>query len=253
MNLSIIMAYKPDGGIRDRHCKWTAARYKKMFPEAEIIISTDQKSKKEDGWDTFCKSKYINAGVEKAKNNNILITDIDVVFVKNVILKGLKHIDDHCAVLPFSKIYYLNRDRTEEILNSMPRWQMPRINPAQHKKRIRIGLKPNGMHLLTKKAWAKSGGYDERYTGWGSEDSAFLWSLVTMNQKEILRLDADCYHLWHPLDRTRHRKRDERVSELTQRYLSAKFNPYEMAKILKEEGRRQHVDNSCHTSKNGQQ
>ena len=238
MNLSIIMAYKPDGGIRDRHCKWTAARYREMFPAAEIIISTDKSSKAEDGWDSFCKAKYINAGVERAKNNNILITDIDVVFIKNTILKGLDHIKDHCGILPFSVIYYLNRKQTEEILNSKPKWQMPRVKLAQAKKRIRIGLKPNGMHLLTKAAWRKSGGYDERYTGWGSEDSAFLWSLVTMNTKEILRIDGNCYHLWHPLDNTRHRKRNERVTELTQKYIAAKFNPYEMAKILREAGRR---------------
>ena len=94
------------------------------------------------------------------------------------------------------------------------------------------------MHLLTKEAWHKSGGYDERYTGWGSEDSAFLWSLVTMNNKEIHRLDAVAYHLWHPLDNTRHRKRDERVSTLTQKYLAAKFDRVTMAKILQEKGRR---------------
>lgn len=238
MELSIIMAYKPDGGIRDRHCAWTAARYQAMFPEAEVIVSKDSHSQQHEGWDDFCKAKYINAGVERAKHNNILITDIDVVFVKNVILKGLEVIENHCAVLPFSTIYYLNRNTTEQILNSKPRWQMPKVRYEQQKKRVRIGLKPNGMHLLTKEAWRKSGGYDERYVGWGSEDSAFLWSLVTMNTKEILRLEANAYHLWHPVDRTRHRKRDERVHELTQKYLRAKFDPVTMAKILKEEGRR---------------
>lgn len=238
MNLSIVMAYKPDGGIRDRHCQFTVKRYKAMFPNAEIILSTDNQSKTESGWDSFCKAKYINSGVERAKNSNILITDIDVVFIKNTILKGLQHVENHCAVLPFSVIYYLSRNTTEEILNQKVSCKMPRVRLEQQKKRVRIGLKPNGMHLLTKESWHKSGGYDERYTGWGSEDSAFLWSLVTMNTKEILRIEANAYHLWHPLDRTRHRKRDERVTELTKKYLNAKFNPYEMGKILQEEGRR---------------
>ena len=236
MNLSIIMAYKPDGGIRDKQCAWTATRYKAMFPTAEIIISKDPSKK--PGWDTFCKSKYINRGVEKAKNDIVLITDIDVVFIKNAILKGIEQLKNHCAVLPFSVIYYLNRQTTEMILKAPVGWQMPKIRFEQQKKRVRIGLKPNGMHLLTKAAWRKSGGYDERYTGWGSEDSAFLWSLVTMNNKEIHRMDVACYHLWHPLDKTRHRKRDERVSHLTQKYLAAKFDPVSMARILKEKGRR---------------
>jgi len=236
MNLSIIMAYKPDGGIRDKQCAWTASRYRAMFPDAEIIISQDPN--KNPGWDDFCKSKYINRGVAKAKNNIILITDIDVVFVKNAILNGIENLKNHCAVLPFSVIYYLNKHTTETILNAPPIWQMPKIRLEPQKKRIRIGLKPNGMHLLTKEAWRRSGGYDERYTGWGSEDSAFLWSLVTMNDKEIYRLDAVAYHLWHPLDKHRHVKRNKRVTDITQRYISAKFDRVTMAKILQEKGRR---------------
>lgn len=236
MNLSIVIAYRPDGGIRDKQCAWTAARYRAMFPTAQIIISKDTSGN--TGWDTFCKSKFINKGVAKARHDNILITDIDVVFVKNAILKGIQNLQDHCAVLPFSVIYYLNKSTAEKILERKPIWQMPKVRLEKQKKRIRIGLKPNGMHLLTKEAWRKSGGYDERYVGWGSEDSAFLASLITMNEKEILRLDAPAYHLWHPLDKTRHRKRDERVTHLTQKYLAAKFDPVTMAKILKEKGRR---------------
>jgi len=236
MNLSVIMAYKPDGGIRDTQCAWTAARYRAMFPEAEIIISTDNNPK--PGWDNFCKAKYINRGVKKAKNNVILITDIDVVFIKNVILKGIAKLKNHCAVLPFSVIYYLNKATTERILKEPPKWQFPEVILNHQRKRVRIGLKPNGMHLLTKEAWRKSGGYDERYTGWGSEDSAFLWSLVTMNEKEIYRVEAVAYHLWHPLDKSRHGKRDRRVTDITQRYIAAKFDPVTMAKIINEPGRR---------------
>jgi len=236
MNLSIIMAYKPDGGIRDKQCAWTAERYRAMFPDAEVIISKDPND--EPGWDTFCKAKYINLGVEKAKNDIILITDIDVVFIKNVILKAISKLPGHCAVLPFSVIYYLKKATTEAILKTSPKWQMPEVNLEQQKKRVRVGLKPNGMHLLTKEAWRRSGGYDERYTGWGSEDSAFLWSLVTMNDKEIYRVGAKAYHLWHPMEKNRHRKRDERVTDVTQRYIAAKFDRVTMAKILQEKGRR---------------
>ncbi len=236
MNLSIIMAYKPDGKIRDRHCKWTTARYREMFPSAEIIISKDSNTK--PGWDTFCKAKYINAGVERAKNNNILITDIDVVFMKNTILKGMRLLKTHCAILPFSSIFYLSEQTTLNILLTPPLWQMPKVALKHEKKKVRVGIKPNGMHLLTKSAWKLSGGYDERYIGWGSEDSAFLISLITMIDQPIHRIYANCYHLWHPLDSARHKKRDARVSVLAKRYRQARGKPEEMAKIINEEGRR---------------
>jgi len=230
------MAYKPDGGIRDVQCAWTAARYRDMFPEAEIIISKDPNSK--PGWDNFCKAKYINKGVERAKNDIILITDIDVVFIKNVILKAIAKLPGHCAVFPFSVIYYLNKITTEGILRQPPAWVFPQVILEQQRKRVRVGLKPNGMHLLTKEAWRKSGGYDERYVGWGSEDTAFLCSLITMNKDEIYRVEARSYHLWHPLEKNRHKKRDLRISDVNQRYLAAKFDPVTMAQILNEPGRR---------------
>ncbi len=234
MNLSIIMAYKPDGGIRDRHCSWTAKRYKIMFPDAEIIISTDNESSIGSKWDGFCKAKYINQGVERSTRDNILITDIDVVFIKNAIVNGLGQVKQHSFVLPFTTIYYLNKSATVHILSNQPRKTIPKVDLSKYKKQVRIGLKPNGMHMMTKKSWERSGGYDERYTGWGSEDYAFLIALVTMNDLPELRLDMNCYHLWHPLDKTRHGKRDRRVGILTERYRQAKFNRELMEKLIKE-------------------
>jgi glycosyltransferase involved in cell wall biosynthesis len=91
-DLSIVIAFKNDGEFRNRHLNWTVSRYKLMFPDAEIIISEDTTSK--DGtWNDFCKSKYINLGVAKAKNNNILITDADIVLEKNAVLDAMKQLD----------------------------------------------------------------------------------------------------------------------------------------------------------------
>jgi len=228
MNLSIIIAYRPDGGIRDQHLKWTVARYKRLFPKAEIIISKDAGL----GWDTFRKSKMINLGVKKASNENLLITDIDVIFTFETIIKGLSLIRDHCMIIPMNELWSINRKETNNILKRKPTIKMPIIDSQNCKKKKRIGYRPNGWHIMTKENFYKAGGYDERFIGWGSEDSCFIKAAVTLCDKPFLRQESIAYHLWHPTDNKRHQKRGAKSGILIKEYKDAFMDKMKMEAIL---------------------
>lgn len=54
-----------------------------------------------------------------------------------------------------------------------------------------------GIHVLPRRLWDASGGYDERFLGWGSEDAAFEFACRVLGG--FTRLRGDVYHLWHPM------------------------------------------------------
>jgi len=54
-----------------------------------------------------------------------------------------------------------------------------------------------GIHVVPRRLWDASGGYDERFLGWGSEDAAFEFACRVLGG--FTRLPGDVYHLWHPM------------------------------------------------------
>lgn len=233
MNLSIVITYKSDGGLRDKHLVWTVARYKKMFKNVEIIISED-KTSKGDNWQGFCKSKYINLGVKKAKNEFILITDIDILLEKEAILKGIKQLGGCCCVLPYNVLYKLNFGTSNRILIENPEVILPKVNLNKQMKVVITQNKPQGIHLIKKSDFIRVGGYDERFIGWGSEDAVFQIAYRTILEKEIGYMPYNSYHFKHPIMENRQEERDKRVGDILEQYKNALNNKDEMQKIIAE-------------------
>ena len=237
MDLSIIMAYKSDnGGLRDKHLHWTLFRYKLMFPEAEIIISEDKQSNLSKDWEGFNKSRFINFGVKNATRNNLLITDIDVVLSKKTIEEGTRVAKDHSLVMPVFNLYRLTESTTMDILSKPPNINMPKIDLSKQSKLIREGTYPCGFHIITKEHYIQSGGYDERFVGWGREDNAFQRVVMTMVDKPYMRLDADVYHLWHPrnLKHNTEARNDDVKKELMDKYKRYTGNKEDMKGVIKQ-------------------
>jgi len=204
MNLSIIITYRPAAPIRKKHLDWTVKRYKKMFPTAELIISEDTTGK---GWTDFQKGIYINKGVCFASKENLLITDIDVVLPKESILKGLELLEKYSLVTPYSILYKLNAGSSKRILSKKPWIALPKVSLKQQKKQVISKDHPQGIHMIKRKDFIKIKGYDERFVGWGSEDSAFQNAAGTLCGS-IHRVQGIALHFKHGIVKNRQKKRD---------------------------------------------
>ena len=234
MNLSIIMAYKLDTDIRKRHLRWTAKRYRAMFPKAELLI---MKSISEGiGWTDFRKGVYINKGIERATRDNLLITDIDIVLPKSSILKGIKMLDKYSIVTPYNVIYKLNYKSSNKILFKKPLIQFPTPPLRQQKKQILSPMHPQGIHLITRANALKIKGYDERFIGWGSEDSAFQMAAITLCGA-FTKIDGIALHFKHGIVKDRHKKRDAGINgQLLEKYSEA-FEDIDKMKVILAERR----------------
>lgn len=64
-----------------------------------------------------------------------------------------------------------------------------------------------GLLVVHRECWDKVGGFDERFVGWGREDTCF--NLRALRRASWDRLPGDAWHLWHP----RHKGGANRNSE----------------------------------------
>lgn len=231
--LSIIIAFRSDGGIRDKHRRWTQAHYQKMFPDAEIIIVEDKS--KQRGWDTFNKSKLINESVRRSTGNVLFITDVDMIFIKNKIIKAVELAFLHSIVFPHDAIYFANEKTTMSILGLRTSDAFPKVDLSKMKLKTRCAKQPGGCFVITRQNYDKAGGHDERFVGWGSEDSVFIKAATTLIDLPYLRIPGASIHLFHPVDPERAKKRDQSAKGiLLEKYLDALNNKEKMMQIIQE-------------------
>jgi hypothetical protein len=230
--VSIILPFRSDnGGVRDRQMKWAVDHYKAMFPDYEVIVAEDNSG--DVGWGTFNKSKVINDGVAHSHGEVLFITDIDLVYIKNKLLKSFEIARDHSLVFPFNCILFLNEVQTARILKGHKGWQFPVVDTSVCGKKPRNGIQPNGSYVMTRETYYKAGGHDERFIGWGSEDSAFIKAATTMSNKPFIRLDSYTMHLFHPTVPTRFAERDtSEKPRIMKEYLEAYGNQDKMKELL---------------------
>lgn len=90
---------------------------------------------------------------------------------------------------------------------------------------------PLGVLVVARPAWETLGGFDERFTGWGGEDGAFLRAARTL--VDVRRLPGEIVHLWHPIASDKAAK-IKRPQELALRYGRAEGDPVAMLALIAE-------------------
>jgi len=89
---------------------------------------------------------------------------------------------------------------------------------------------------IGRELWDLVGGYDERFDGWGWEDSSIFHACQAL--AGVGRLPGTCHHLWHPRSPEKNPGRDayRRNEALGARYKAARKDPDAMRAILAEPG-----------------
>ncbi|MBG9543395.1 hypothetical protein ABE29_11575 [Cytobacillus firmus] len=222
--LSILIPFFSDNGPRENAFRWIKNFYENLFPQAEIIIATSQPP--------FNKAKAINNAVKKAKGNNLIIVDADIICSPSTIKKGIKMLDQHPWIIPYNIVNDLTKNSTSQLLQTKPAWPLS-IN-LKTEPRGPKGFKPvGGINIMTRACFEAAGGFDERFQGWGGEDDAFAAAMNTFCGRYV-RIEQSIYHLWHPRVHTRDHKNYAANLQLAKRYCAAQNNKEEMRKVINE-------------------
>jgi hypothetical protein len=87
---------------------------------------------------------------------------------------------------------------------------------------------------VARRTWDLVGGFDERFVGWGYEDTGFHIACETMTGMSIHVVPGDCFHLWHPLsiEASRHTITFQRNQSLKRRYEGVRWNQERLRRLL---------------------
>ena len=128
-------------------------------------------------------------------------------------------------IRPFRTYYLLDEQATEAFMATGAK--------------PRRGIRPlgqhvyGGIHVVSRTLWDESGGYDERFVGWGGEDTSYQFACQTL--RGYRRLNGEVYHLFHPMQR-RDPSKPEFIAnrELEKRYVEASRDRARMLALLAE-------------------
>jgi len=228
--LSLLVPFRDDGS-RARLASWVLARWKFYFPEAEIIVASD------DGKDPFCKTMAVNNAAAKASGDILGILDADVWIHARAVREAVEMVASGKApwVVPSNKVYRLSEGFTDQLLSLDPSIRFPGVGPADV---TRVTGVVGFLHLFPREAYDRVGGMDERFRGWGGEDNAWMWALDCLWGKHVT-LENTVFHLWHPLPKSPQGKRvwpgqDRRNSPITRAYLAVRRNPSAMSALCEQ-------------------
>jgi hypothetical protein len=142
----------------------------------------------EDQRGTFNRAAARNAAVTAAGGawDFAILADADSLVELERLRGGLALAEaTGLPVLPHSTFAALTRGQT---LAALAGGTLPRI--ASEPGRLPVG----GCIIVPRAVWDRVGGYDERFVGWGYEDTAF-WSACGGAR----RTPGFLWHLWHPI------------------------------------------------------
>jgi glycosyltransferase involved in cell wall biosynthesis len=187
--MSILIPFR-DTGDRSQQLEWLQKRWAKLFPEAEIIIESD------DGKDPFSKTIAVNKCYKRATSDVLAIVDADVWVDPEILKEAAQKIRNKEVswVRPCGTVYRLDKRFTRNLVEFTPDTPFPLVR-KENCERITgtVGL----VSVFSRSQFEAVGGMDERFRGWGWEDTA--WNILLdgiFGKAEVW--DNIVYHLWHP-------------------------------------------------------
>jgi hypothetical protein len=229
--LSLIIPFRDDDGSRTAVKEWIVARWAHHFPDAEMIIQSD------DGGIPFSKTLAINSAFERSRGDVVAILDCDVWIEPEHTREAVDLIASEKAywVRPASKVYRLTEEATARLIAQDPLVPFPPRERTDFESIRKVwGL----LHLFPRAAFEAIGGYDPRFRGWGGEDWAAIDAMDTLWGRHTM-LPYPLFHLYHPRLRNAAGEsvwlgQTSRNIDLRQRYSAARGDPKAMRALVEE-------------------
>lgn len=200
--ISLLVPFKGDGGVRSRNWEWLKRYWSDELPEAELVIGRDSGT-------PFCKTAAVNDAASRAHGDVFVILDADCYITGEQVqdaadaIRAARKRNERLWLIPYRKLFRLTEQASGDVLRSAPDFPLRFTEPPPQ--RCVEGTHASGhghwyaamIQVMPREAFEFVRGMDERFRGWGGEDVSFMFAVDTMWGKHKT-LPGQVLHLWHP-------------------------------------------------------
>lgn len=234
-SVSVVVPYRGDnGGARDQAWDYVQQWWAREYPDWQVVCGYIDPG-------PWIKARAVADGLCDATGDIIVLADADVIcYGVGVAVDALTH--GRCTwAVPHYRVHRLSCWATTGLYAGQPLppdpgprgyfHRVPGVNPVVDESHR--GMLGGGMVVMPRELYGRVP-LDNRFIGWGQEDSAFGIALGTMAGQPI-RGVAALWHLWHePQQRVTRTIGSKESLALHQRYQRANGSPELMNAILAE-------------------
>lgn len=220
--VSILIPYGPRSDWEERLFAFTIQRWSEFFPDWEIVLG--------DGGTPFNRSRARNDAASRASGDIFVVCDADTTFLNAHDLRIVRNLTDLKKWYLPAQYYQTTEQWTRDLLDGG-------IIESSVKYDREYRDQPGGWRICHRRAFEAVGGFDEGFTGWGYEDTAFAEAMGAIIAPA--RRGGAAIHLWHPTERSE-RQEQEHIDHNRHRFglyrRACNHNPAAMKRVLTELG-----------------
>lgn len=211
---------------RDGRCQWrrlsfphVRQAYAEILPEARQIVA-------DSGHQIFNRAATRNEGVRQAGNGVVVLADTDILPDRDGLLSAIEAARQGGFHIGFTLYRALRQVSTQA-------YYARRTDPARLPHSHTADDCTAGLIVIRTDEWWRAGGMDERFSGWGWEDSAFACAVRTI-LGPIQRHAGTANHLWHPTECKPRSECYQMNKRLYERYAAAEGDRMAMQSLIEE-------------------
>lgn len=135
-------------------------------------------------------SRNMAFDIARAEGHEVVVVcDADTIIEAAPLTEAISQaVGDDVVHFPFNRYRRLTRHSSIVVMGGVD----PRAVPADAESVGGVG----GCMVASPWGWARAGGMDDRFTGWGYEDSAFALAIESLIGP-LARHEGCAHHLWH--------------------------------------------------------
>jgi len=149
----------------------------------------------------FNKSWGMNVAFKQSSGDVLVVSDADMIVQAEDLSRAVNACEKELdAVRPYGQLIDMTAQQTKAYMQNS---ELP-VNPEMALGYDRVYASESlclagGLYVITREFFARIGGMDERFSGWGGEDDAMSIKLQRLSSKvAIAKKNTLAWHLWHP-------------------------------------------------------
>lgn len=226
MSVSIIIPYRPLSAARARNFNFVKTYYTKLLPEAELVVADDP----DKTLFRFNRGRALNEGVKRSIGDVLVFADTDYLIEPEVLLKAMRELNPSMGmVVPYTSVNFLTEDASKVVCVGIASPFDPKLSVDYTFDILATG----GFNILTREAFLRVGGFDERHLGWGYEDASLAGSIQTL-VGDIHWIPSKAVHLHHEINQNPGTPERETSRALCKRYEQAWGEQDAMQSLIRE-------------------